>query len=219
MKDFTSKLVDEIRFLPAFRKYFYPKYRYNFSAPQLCFLCQTLGATKSVTGSIFEVGCARGETTIFLKNYMKNSGIEKSYYAIDTFSGFVEEDIEYEQKNRGKTNRYRSFRKNKKKWFDGTLDQNDFSDVISIQADINEYDLSRHYPVSFALLDVDLYRPVKSGLSKLYRGLEPGGVIIVDDCDENDARWDGADQAYKEFMQEISQPVDIVLGKLGIIRK
>ena len=165
------------------------------------------------------MGCARGETTIFLKNYMKNSGIEKSYYAIDTFSGFVEEDIEYEQKNRGKTNRYRSFRKNKKKWFDGTLDQNDFSDVISIQADINEYDLSRHYPVSFALLDVDLYRPMKSGLSKLYQGLEPGGIIIVDDCDENDARWDGADQAYKEFMQEIGQPVDIVLGKLGVIRK
>ena len=68
-------------------------------------------------------------------------------------------------------------------------------------------------------LDVDLYRPMKSGLSKLYQGLEPGGVIIVDDCDENDARWDGADQAYKEFMQEIGQPVDIVLGKLGVIRK
>jgi hypothetical protein len=44
---------------------------------------------------------------------MKNSGIDKKYYAIDTFSGFVKEDIEYEQGNRAKTNNYRSFRKNK----------------------------------------------------------------------------------------------------------
>jgi len=219
MSDFVTNLKGEIRFLPALRKHYYPKYSYNFTAPQLCFLCQSLGETKSVAGTILEIGCARGETTIFLNNYMKNSGIDKRYYAIDTFSGFVKEDIEYEQKNRGKGNSYRSFRKNKKKWFDGTLQQNGINDVISVEADINTYDLSCHYPISFALLDVDLYRPMKKGLPKIYQGLASGGIIIVDDCDENDDRWDGSDQAYKEFMEELGQPIEIVFGKLGVIRK
>lgn len=219
MKKFIKSLKGEIRFLPAFRRYFYPLYSYHFTAPQLCFLCQSISETRQVTGSILEIGCSRGETTIFLNNYIKNSGIDKRYYAIDTFSGFVDEDIEYEQNFRGKTHAYSSFGSNKKKWFDGTLEQNGYNDVISIQADINKYNLSDHYPVSFALLDVDLYRPMKKGLSELYQALEPGGIIIVDDCDENDDRWDGSDQAYKEFMEDIGQPIKIVYGKLGIIHK
>lgn len=219
MKNFIKNLKGEFRYLPALRKHFYPRYTYNFTAPQLCFLCHSLSETKQVKGSILEIGCARGETTIFLNNYLKNCGIDKEYIAIDTFSGFVKEDIEYEQKFRGKSSSYRSFRVNKKKWFDGTLQQNGISNVISIQADINQYDLSRHYPISFALLDVDLYRPMKKSLPELYQALESGGIIIVDDCDENDDRWDGSDQAYKEFMEEIGQPIEIVYGKLGVIRK
>jgi hypothetical protein len=39
----------------------------------------------------------------------------------------------------------------------------------------------------------------------------------VDDCDSKETVWDGSDQAYKEFMQEINQPVQIVHGKLGIV--
>jgi len=219
LKGFFKNLKGEIRYLPALRKHYYPLYRYNFTAPQLCFLCQSLEETKPTTGSILEVGCSRGETTIFLNNYMKNSGIDKQYYAIDTFSGFVKEDIEFEQKIRNKLNSYKSFSFNKKKWFDGTLQQNGFGKVISIQADINQYDLSKHSPVSFALLDVDLYRPMKKGLPELYQALQPGGIIIVDDCNDKDIRWDGSDQAYKEFMEEIGQPIEIVYEKLGIIRK
>jgi len=60
---------------------------------------------------------------------------------------------------------------------------------------------------------------MKKSLKELYRILTPNGIIIVDDCDNKDTCFEGSDQAYKEFMQEINQPVEIVLGKLGIVRK
>jgi ubiquinone/menaquinone biosynthesis C-methylase UbiE len=84
---------------------------------------------------------------------------------------------------------------------------------------VNKYDLTTLGALCFVLLDVDLYRPMKKSLKQLYRVLTPNGIIIVDDCDSKVKAWDGADQAYKEFMQEINQPAQIVHDKLGIVRK
>ena len=60
---------------------------------------------------------------------------------------------------------------------------------------------------------------MKKSLGEIYKALSTGGMLVVDDCDPNDTHWDGADQAYKEFMKEIGQPIEILHGKLGIVRK
>ncbi len=214
------KLFKEIVYNTPIRGYFFPRYTYFFTAAQLCFLCQCINDTKDVKGAIAEVGCACGATTLFLNNYMDAQNIEKKYYAIDSFFGFVASDIEYEVANRGKTkNLFTAFRMNKKKWFDDTMKQGNVNRVFSIKADVNQYDLLTLGPLSFVLLDVDLYRPTKKSIRELYKILNPGGMLIVDDCDSQNIRWDGADQAYKEFMKEIGQPIHIVYGKLGIIKK
>lgn len=151
---------------------------------------------------------------------MDAQNIRKSYFAIDTFSGFVADDIRFEVADRGKTkDLITGFQANKKKWFDGTMQQNNITRVRSIEADVNEYDLTTLGPLSFTLLDVDLYRPMKKALQELYEVLSPGGIIVVDDCDASNIRWDGSDQAYKEFMKERNQFVQIIHGKLGVIRK
>ena len=142
------------------------------------------------------------------------------YHALDTFSGFVAEDIDYEIANRGKASGlFTGFRVNKKKWFDAAVKQNRVNRVRSIEADVNKYDLSQLAPLSFVLLDVDLYRPVLKGLRELYDGLSPGGMMVVDDCNPHNVRWDGLDQAYKEFTTQMNLPAQIVYRKLGIIRK
>lgn len=167
-----------------------------------------------------EIGCASGSTTVFLNKYMDSQKIEKTYYAVDTFSGFVSRDIDFEVSNRGKSpGMFNSFRVNRKKWFDGTMRQNNVNRVKSIEANVNVFDLTTLGPISFALLDVDLYLPMKKGLKELYKILTPGGMIIVDDCSPHDVRWDGSDQAYKEFMKEINQPPQVMHGKLGVIKK
>jgi SAM-dependent methyltransferase len=214
------KSIKELLFTPPLRSHFFPNYSYQFTPAQLCFLCQCIEDTRNIEGAVAEVGCAIGDTTVFLNKYLDDRNIEKHYFAIDTFSGFVADDIRFEVTNRGKTeDLYNGFRVNKKKWFDGTMRQNDVTRVRSIEADVNEYDLTKLGPLSFSLLDVDLYRPVKKGLGDLYEVLRPGGIIVVDDCDSSNIRWNGADQAYKEFMQEINRPVHIVHNKLGVINK
>ncbi len=213
-------MLKDFLFHTPFRKNFFPNYDYNFTPPQLCFLCQCIEDTRHIKGAIAEIGCAGGSTTVFLNKYLDAQDITKTFYAIDTFAGFVSRDIEYEVSNRGKSaGMFASFRLNRKKWFDGTMQQNGINRVRSIQANVNEYDLKTLGPISFALLDVDLYRPMKKSLRELYEVLSPGGMIIVDDCNPYDFRWDGSDQAYKEFMKEINQPARVVHGKLGMIRK
>jgi O-methyltransferase len=216
----VAKFVKEAQFQSPLRRYFFPRYAYNFSPPQLNFLCQCIEETAHLDGSIAEVGCFDGSATVFLNKYMDAKGIEKNYFAVDTFSGFVPEDIRVEVDERGKSrSMFNGFQSNKKKWFDGTMRQNGVTRVHSIQADVNEYDLTTLGPLSFCLLDVDLYRPIRKSLGELYEMLIPGGIIVVDDCDVSVERWDGADQAYKEFMKERNQPINIVHGKLGQIRK
>lgn len=215
-----KKVIKEVLFNSRFRRYFFPRFVYNFTAPQLCFICQCIEDTKHVEGAIAEIGCANGSTTVFINKYMDAQNIQKNYYALDTFSGFVAKDIELEVVNRGKTaDLFTSFQVNKKKWFDGTMQQNNIARVRSIEADVNKYDLTTLGPLSFVLLDVDLYRPMKKALPEIYQALSPNGIIVVDDCDSESIRWDGSDQAYKEFMAERDQSPQIIHSKLGIIKK
>ena len=220
MGKLLSRIVREMQFHSPIRRHVFPRYKYQMTPPQLCFLCQCVEETKNVEGSIAEIGCSVGATTVFINKFMDARHIEKPYLSIDTFSGFVEEDIDFEVRNRGKTKKlYSGFQVNSKRWYDGTMRMNGITRVKSIKADVNVYDLRSHAPLSFCLLDVDLYRPIKKALPELYDILSPGGMIVVDDCDATNMRWDGADQAYKEFVKDVGLGEQIVHGKLGINEK
>lgn len=214
------KFVKGVQFNSPFRRYFFPRFVYNFTAPQLCFLCQCIEDTKHVEGAIAEIGCASGSTTVFLNKYMDAQNIQKDYYALDAFSGFVAEDIELEVVDRGKTaDKFTGFQANTKKWFDGTMQQNNIARVRSIETDVNKYDLTTLGPLSFVLLDVDLYRPIKKALPELYEVLSPNGIIVTDDCVSVDNQFDGSYQAYTEFMIERDLSPQIIHGKLGISKR
>jgi len=219
MRTLPLKACKELLSRTPLRRYFFPYFGYNMTAAQLCLLCHWLEKTRDVPGSVVEVGCSTGMTTVFLNKYMDAQGIEKEYLAVDTFSGFVEEDIGHEVTRRGKQAWFfTGFRTNKQKWFDGTMRMNGITRVRSIASDVNRFDVSALGPVAFCLLDVDLYRPTKGALPRLFAQLSPGGILAVDDCDASNVRWDGADQAYKEFCAEMSHPQRIVSG-IGIIDK
>lgn len=215
-----AMLSREILFNSLFRKYIFPKYPYNFTVPQLCFLCQCIDDTRHIAGNIAEIGCANGWTTVFLNKHMDAQNIQKKYYAIDTFKGFVTDDIKFEVSNRNKNeDLFKGFQANKKKWFEGTMQQSNIGRVTAVETDVNKYDLTSLGPLSFVLLDVDLYRPMKKALPELFQVLSPGGIIVVDDCDVSNISWDGSDQAYKEFMKERNLTAQIIHSRLGIVRK
>ena len=203
---------------PFFQNRLLPRYMYNFTPPQLMFLCEALERTRNLPGPVLEIGCAGGFTTLFLNRYMDSMRIEKPYVCIDTFGGFTEADVAVELGSRGKqAGEYgRLWTDWSKELFEQTMRLNRVSRVRTIQADINELDTSPLGAPSMCLVDVDLYRPVTSALQKVYPAMAGGGMIIVDDCAPN-SKYDGALQAYTDFTRERGLPLRLTLDKLGVI--
>jgi O-methyltransferase len=196
-----------------------PTYRYNIEPIQLAYLIIEIERLKAVQGNIVEIGVARGLTTRFLAQHLKNQKMDESttLYAIDTFDSFTDADLEFEVKNRGKAleeltaftyNDYNVWSKN----------FSDFKCVVPVQSDCSILDYSKYGPIKVAFLDVDLYLPTQKTLPKLYENLVPGGVILVDDV-LSGTMYDGAYQAYTEFCEKNGHQPEIIGNKCGLIRK
>lgn len=196
------------------------RYTYSFSPRQLAFLIDCVDETASLGGCIVEVGCFLGHTSIWINKHMDFSGIEKPYIAIDTFDGFVPEQLAYEGVNRSKQKDLPAmsvaFRGHSKSMFDRQLQFNAITRVRSIRADAAAFDYAALGPISFALIDVDLYLPVSQALDRIYPLMQKGGIIVVDDCASNQF-YDGALQAYDEFVLRHGLERRIEHGKLGVI--
>ena len=217
LKSLIQEAYRSLFWYTPLRRYMYRPYSYNFTPEQLAFFVRCISETREVHGDVIEVGCETGHTTCFLNRHLQTSGIAKDYYCIDTFSGFLPEDISFEVKNRGKKWRdYSGFRVNRVKWFEYMLKQNGCTRIFCVETDVQKYQFRR--PVSFCLLDVDLYRPTLYALENIWPMLSPGGIIVVDDC-KTANQFDGALQAYTEFTESRKIPQRFLLDKLGILRK
>ena len=213
--------VKELQFRLPFRHYFFPRYQFMMSPPQLGHLCGCLDATRSVPGAILEVGCAAGATTLFLNRHMDAQGIDKPYLCVDTFAGFPEQDLSAEAERRAQyaAVHREAFTSNSRRWFEGTMARHRITRVRAFEADANEFPFEDHGPYAFILLDVDLYRPISRCLPVLYDLLSPGGILVVDDCDPAEELWLGAFEAWEEFVADGAYDAEIVFDKLGTIRK
>jgi O-methyltransferase len=194
------------------------RYQYMFSPAQLGFLCEQISNVSDIPGSILEVGCAAGKTTVFLNRHIDTLGLSVDYNAVDTFNGFTESDLEYEHAL-GRDYWYHAlFRGNSKSRFDRTMQRNSVKRVTSFQSDATIFDYSKIAPFRMALVDLDLYRPVLSTLNAIYDDVSPGGVVVVDDCQKG-GQWGGAYDAYVEFAESKGMKPVIMHSKLGVINK
>jgi O-methyltransferase len=198
---------------------FFPRYPYMFSPAQLAYLSSCISELDGVDGAIVEVGCAFGDTTVYLNEHMRTTGIRRPYVCIDTFSGFTQRDLDDEVSNRGRRAPAGEFRPNKRKWVQRTLDVNKADGVTLYEADAATFDFANLGSIAFCLVDVDLYLPVKCVLERVFDVVPSGGRIVVDDCGTLEAAWEGANEAYREFVQARGLPQRILLDKLGVIEK
>lgn len=203
---------------PVVRRMVGPRYTYSLEPEQLALLVRAIDETQDVPGDIVEIGCALGKTTVFLNRHLDNIGSKKRYHCLDTFSGFTRKDLAFEAEERGKTRgALLGFGYNSEEIFQNNMARAGCSRVSTRAGDISEMDIS-DLTISLCLLDVDLYLPILNGLRKVYERLSPGGIIVVDDVLDNH-RWDGAWQAYHEFVEEIGQQPELMGIKTGILRK
>lgn len=196
-----------------------PKYPYMVEPSQLALLVNELDKLKDSESGVIEIGTFRGMTTRFLCEHITKQNLNNiSYWAIDTFNSFEEEDVDFEVVERGKkrssissafkVNDFDIFKKNFK----------DFPFLTAIKDNCTEVNFEAMKPIRLVFLDVDLYLPTIKVLRTIFNLLEEGGVIIVDDVMENNT-WDGAHQAYMEFCEELNITPEIIGNKSGIIRK
>ena len=192
-----------------------PTYAYNLEPSQLAEIVDSLNKVKNIEGCICEIGVARGLTTMFICEHIKDFKNIPRFYCIDTYSSFVKEDMDFEVERRNKKkselsgfsyNNFEIWKKNFKK----------FNFVKAIQTDVKKFDFSKIKPIKFALLDVDLYLPTLAALRELKENMCKGGIVVVDDVNDNNS-WDGANQAFFEFIKENSLNFKLIGKKCGVI--
>lgn len=218
MRTYLIRFIKFCFFKTPLWKYFLPVMKFDMSIAQLNFITNTLGTIYS-DGAVLEIGVGGGGTSVMINNFMKCMSIKRHFYAIDTFSGFTHEDIQYEKDNRGKTDDYLYYRSNSKEWYSKTLIAHGINNAMIFQADAKEFDYSIIGSIAFCLFDVDLYKPTEFVLPLLYEILVPGGVIVVDDCSLESSIYDGAGEAYRKFCATMGFREELVHEKLGVIRK
>lgn len=218
---YLRQILKTVAFRTPVAAYLAPRYLYNFRPSQLAFLINALDEISEVSGSILEVGCFGGATTVFLSEHLKDTSQSRQYIAIDTFAGFLYDDVQHELSERGKTSQRAilasAFASNRRDWVRRSLDLSGHSAVRLVEADAGSLDYEEFAPVAFALIDVDLYRPVIRALKAIVPCMSKGGIIVVDDC-RPDQVYDGALAAYMEWCRDSQYRPEIVHTKLGVIR-
>ena len=113
------------------RRRLLPHYRYMFSPEQLWALCQAAESVLPLGGAFAEIGVYAGDTTLYLHRHLREKGDAPTYYCIDTFSGFTDEDIQVERE-RGKTDDFTEvFGYNSKEMFERTMQVNGLNRAVS----------------------------------------------------------------------------------------
>ncbi len=179
-------------------------------------ILQELDKTMVISGDVVEFGCYAGDTSILLAEALKNTP-DKWLYLYDSFEGLPEKAPEDQSAAgwRFKAGELKvspetvahKFKKLSlpdpvivKKWFD----------------QLNDSDLPGQ--ISFALLDGDFYRSIKTSFEKVAPRMASGGVIIVHDY--RNAELPGVTKAVGEFLDNHPEEYDFSLrASLAILRR
>jgi O-methyltransferase len=214
MKEFIKKVAYRS---PLLSKWSAPSYPYKVNPAQLSFLCEAISNTRGSSGSILEIGVAKGDTSVFLLEHLRTTADTRTVYFLDTFAGFTDESINHEVDVRGKAvDDYDAFRYGEEGVFSRNLTRLGYENFRTVKGDAARQDYTRFAPIDVALLDIDLYQPTREILDHLWENLATPGYICVDDC-MADTPWDGSLQAYNEFVENKGLQPRIVGQKGGVI--
>jgi len=168
-------------------------------------------------GDVVEIGCYLGATAALSARLLKEIGSQRQYIVIDTFGGFVEEQFESELKLGGAAALKHEFSGNTPELARWVMDKHGGADVKMVVGDVTTLpDSEIPSRISACLIDIDLAEPIFNALSRIYPRLVSGGVIIVDDCD--DETLYKARIGYDRFIKEQGLSSEIKFGK-GIVRR
>lgn len=183
----------------------YRHYPIGLQPPRLYFWLDALYKTRNLSGAVVEIGVAGGGTSAFSFNFLRQIASKREYIGIDTFGGFIEEQFAEDVKFGNNWKNFRLFAANSIDLVRKILKMHDAQEVKLLQGDISKIDQAKiPHSISACLLDVDLAVPIYDGLKLVWPLVENGGVIVVDDCyDDNKGDWQAL-VGYRKFCHEMS---------------
>jgi hypothetical protein len=171
-----------------------------------------------VPGDIVEVGVARGKTTNFMCRFLGNIGSKRRYIAVDTFSGFVSADADYERSVRGRHYPFAEFAYNDvERWKRSLAPEDREKRIHVIPGDIRHARFADGQRFAVAFVDVDLYQPTLHAIKRLMPLMAKGGAMLVDDVLEG-TQYDGAHDAFFDACKQLGIHGVRIPPRLGLIR-
>lgn len=212
MKEFLKNIAFRYTKLGA------PKYEYNVEPEQLAEIISSivhLGKKKNNL-NLLEIGVARGMTTRFIAEHVQRNNLTTKFYCLDTFSSFTTDDLNFETTHREKNlNELRGFGYNDFEVWKQNFSKFEFANAI--QCDAGKFNFHKiEGGIDFVFLDVDLYQPTINSLRNMKNHLNNDAIILVDDVADNNS-WDGAFEAFFEFVREENVKYEIIGNKCGKI--
>ncbi len=173
-----------------------------------------LGMVDSVSGHIIEVGTHDGDTSEIICRYLLENKISKKFYGLDTFSGYLGEDMRGANKDSifNFVNRVWDSEKQKV--------ENRLSFYGKQNYQIIEGDCKKTVPeciengtfsqFSLVYIDCNLYRPSVTSMDRLYPLLQTGGIMAIDEHTTG-----GETKAIKEIAKKYNQELCFFSNKQG----
>ncbi len=169
-------------------------------------ICQAIELTKDVRGDFVEVGVYTGSSALTALTHMRNIGIQRRCWLLDTFAGFnysaSEESADIIWTGTHKNDPYdivnlRAINMERI----GELFKNTGQEVHLVPSNICSDPLPREIDrIAIANVDCDLYEAVLASLQKIGPRMAHRGIIIAEDPTATPALY-GAFLAMKEFLQ------------------
>jgi O-methyltransferase len=161
-----------------------------------------LDRTRDVPGDVAECGVFRGGSLIAIALYLRENGLAKHVYGLDSFQGFdgsVQKDIELGGAEDGQK-RVGGFEATSLAHVRAKLGGLRLLDTITLIpgyfADTLETLASASF--SFVHLDCDIHDSYTQTLQYFYPRMSPGGIILFDEY--NDPPWPGCNLAVDNFL-------------------
>jgi predicted O-methyltransferase YrrM len=169
----------------------------------------------NLDGDIVECGSWRGGSAMFMADLLRERGVQRRILACDSYEGFDLVELEAERKAGWTSEPDDAFASTSLKYVEAKIRQRGLERyVLPVKGYFSETLASLSGPFSLVLVDCDLSRSALFAAEVLWRRVQPGGIVLFDDYD-NDHAFRGVRSSVEAFVDRRLEEV----GQHGKMRR